>query len=264
MTKELMSLQETALAAARVGGALLRGKFGTRLQIEEKGAKDLVTEADREAEAAIVAIIRARFPEHNILAEEGDYPQTASPVRWIIDPLDGTTNFAHTFPWFAVSIAVEKDGEIILGIVYNPIYEELFVAAKGQGATLNGQALQVSTIDRLDRALLATGFAPASSSSPANNFDHFIHFQEKAQACRRPGAASLDLACVAAGRFDGFWEMKLKPWDTAAGMLLVSEAGGTVSNFDGAPFSPHLVECLASNGLIHAQMIPILQQGERP
>lgn len=255
---------ETALAAAHAGGALLRSKFGTRLHIEEKSAKDLVTEADREAEAAIVAIIQARFPEHNILAEEGDYPPTPSPFRWIIDPLDGTTNFTHAFPWVAVSIAVEEAGEIILGIVYNPIYEELFVAAKGQGATLNGRPLQVSAINRLDRALLATGFAPASSASPANNFDHFLRFQERAQACRRPGAASLDLACVAAGRFDGFWEMKLKPWDTAAGMLLVTEAGGRVSNFDGAPFAPSHRECLASNGLIHDAMIPILQQGQRP
>lgn len=257
-------MKETALAAARAGGVILRSKFGTRLHIEEKSAKDLVTEADREAEAAIVAVIQARFPEHNILAEEGAYPQTTSPFRWIIDPLDGTTNFAHTFPWFAVSIALESAGEIILGIVYNPIYEELFVAVKGQGATLNGLPLQVSAINRLDRALLATGFAPASSSSPVNNFDHFIHFQEKAQACRRPGAASLDLACVAAGRFDGFWEMKLKPWDTAAGMLLVTEAGGRVSNFDGAPFSPYQLECLASNGLIHDPMLPILQLGKRP
>jgi myo-inositol-1(or 4)-monophosphatase len=257
-------MKETALIAARAGGAVLRSKFGTRLHIEEKSAKDLVTEADREAEAAIVAVIQSRFPEHNILAEEGAYPQTASPFRWIIDPLDGTTNFAHTFPWFAVSIALEEAGEIILGIVYNPIYEELFVAAKGQGATLNGQQLHVSALNRLDRALLATGFAPASSATAANNFDHFIHFQEKAQACRRPGAASLDLACVAAGRFDGFWEMKLKPWDTAAGILLVTEAGGRVSNFDGAPFSPYQLECLASNGLIHDAMIPVLQQGKRP
>ena len=257
-------MKETALTAARAAGALLRSKFGTRLHIEEKSAKDLVTEADREAEAAIVAIIQARFPEHNILAEEGDYPHTTSPFRWIIDPLDGTTNFTHAFPWFAVSIAVEEAGEIILGIVYQPYYEELFVAAKGQGATLNGQPLHVSAINRLDRALLATGFAPASTSSPANNFDHFIHFQEHAQACRRPGAASLDLACVAAGRFDGFWEMKLKPWDTAAGMLLVTEAGGRISNFDGAPFAPSHLECLASNGLIHDAMVSILQQGKRP
>lgn len=255
---------DIALNAAKAGGAVLRRKFGTRLHIEEKSAKDLVTEADREAEAAIVEVIRARYPEHNILAEEGDYPQSTSPYRWIIDPLDGTTNFAHAFPWFAVSIALEKDGEIILGIVYQPYYEELFVASKGQGATLNGQALQVSSVQRLDRALLATGFSPASSASTANNFDHFINFQSKAQACRRPGAASLDLACVAAGRFDGFWEMKLKPWDTAAGMLLVTEAGGCISNFDGAPFSPLGNECLASNGLIHDAMISILQQGKRP
>lgn len=257
-------MMETALAAARAGGTVLRSKFGTRLHIEEKSAKDLVTEADREAEKAIVDTILDRFPDHNILAEEGIYPQTASPYRWIIDPLDGTTNFSHNFPWFAVSIALEHAGEIILGIVYQPYYEELFVAIKGQGTTLNGRPLQVSSTALLERSLLATGFAPASSTSPVNNFDHFLRFQEMAQACRRPGAASLDLACVAAGRFDGFWEMKLKPWDTAAGMLLVTEAGGRVSNFDGAPFSPDQVECLASNGLIHDVMISVLQQGARP
>lgn len=257
-------LKETAIAAARAGGAILRSKFGTRLQIEEKGKKDLVTEADRESEAAIVATIMARYPEHNILAEEGDYPVTDSPFRWIIDPLDGTTNFTHAFPWFAVSIALEDAGKMILGVVYNPIYEELFVAERGHGATLNSLPLLVSSISALDRSLLATGFAPASSSSLVNNFDHFMRFQEQAQACRRPGAASLDLACVAAGRFDGFWEMKLKPWDTAAGMLLVMEAGGRLSNFDGDPFSPHQLECLASNSLIHDEMIRILQQGNRP
>lgn len=257
-------MRETALAAAKAGGAILRSKLGTSLHIEEKSAKDLVTEADREAEAVIVGIVHARFPDHNILAEEGTYPQTSSRFRWIIDPLDGTTNFAHAFPWFAVSIAIEEDGEIILGVVYQPYYQELFVAEKGRGTTLNGQPIHVSSINRLDRALLATGFAPASSSNPANNFDHFINFQKNAQACRRPGAASLDLACVAAGRFDGFWEMGLKPWDTAAGMLLVQEAGGKISNFDGIPFSPYKQECLASNGLIHAKMISILQQGNRP
>lgn len=255
---------ETALSAAQAGGAVLRSRFGTRLHIEEKSAKDLVTEADREAEKAIVDTILASFPDHNILAEEGEYPQTDSPYRWIIDPLDGTTNFTHAFPWFAVSIALEKAGEIVIGIVYQPYYEELFVAVRGEGATLNGRPLQVSSIQRLDRALLATGFSPASSASAANNFDNFMRFQEKAQACRRPGAASLDLACVAAGRFDGFWEMQLKPWDTAAGMLLVSEAGGRISNFNGAPFSPDQIECLASNGLIHDAMIPILQHGKRP
>lgn len=257
-------MRDTALAAARAGGNILREKFGTRLCIEEKGSKDLVTEADREAEAAIVAVIQGQFSDHNILAEEGKYPQTSSRYRWIIDPLDGTTNFSHAFPWFAVSIALEEDGEVILGIVYQPYFEELFIAEKGLGTTLNNQQVQVSTINRLDRALLATGFAPASSSVPANNFDHFIRFQEAAQACRRPGAASLDLACVATGRFDGFWEMSLKPWDTAAGMLLVKEAGGLVTNFDGDRFLPDQPECLASNGFIHSDMIKILQQGVRP
>ena len=251
-------------AARRAGGIINRATRNLDIiAVKEKAANDFVSAVDSEAEQAIISTLREAYPGHSILAEESG-ASGKSEYQWIIDPLDGTTNFAHAFPWFAVSIALEEAGEIILGIVYQPYYEELFVAAKGQGATLNGQRLHVSAINRLDRALLATGFAPASTKSQANNFDHFIHFQEQAQACRRPGAASLDLACVAAGRFDGFWEMKLKPWDTAAGMLLVTEAGGRISDFAGAPFSPSHLECLASNGLVHDAMIAILQQGKRP
>ncbi len=258
-------MMKLALEAAKAGGALLRNKFGGRLEILHKGEVDLVTDADRAAEAAIVAVLRGRYPEHAILAEEADYGDAGkSDWRWIIDPLDGTTNFAHGFPWFAVSLALEKAGQVILGLVYNPIFEELFVARLGAGATLNGRPLKVSATRDLDQALLATGFPYDRKQSPVNNYDHFIHFQQVAQACRRPGAASLDLACTAAGRFDGYWEMKLKPWDMAAGLLLVSEAGGMVSDFSGRRFDLDGAECLASNGHLHGAMISVLQQGRRP
>jgi len=256
--------REIAIEAARVGGEVLRAKFGTRLQVEHKGAVDLVTEADKAAEAAIVALLRQKCPEHDILAEEGDYQRGPKSHCWIIDPLDGTTNYAHGFPWFAVSVGLEVDGEVQVGVVFNPCNNELFVAEKGKGAYLNDRRLQISSVERLDQALLATGFPYDRKVTAANNYDHFVNFQQAAQACRRPGAASLDLACVAAGRFDGYWEMKLKPWDVAAGQLLVTEAGGTISNFDGGSLDIYGRETLASNGRIHAAMLEVLRQGARP
>ncbi len=257
-------MKEIAIHAAHAGGSILKQKFGGALEIRHKGAIDLVTDADRAAEDAIVASIRSTFPRHDILAEEADHGRRDSSYCWIIDPLDGTTNFAHGFPWFAVSIALQVEGEVVLGVVYNPLLEELFVAEKGQGAFLNGSALRVSTIDRLDQALLATGFAYDHKENPVNNYDHFLHFQQAAQACRRAGVASLDLACTAAGRYDGFWEMKLKPWDVAAGQLLVTEAGGIVSDFSGGPFELSGPEYLASNGRLHAAMQEVLSHGRRP
>ncbi len=257
-------LRETAIAAAEAGARILTEKFGTTLRVEHKGAVDLVTEADRAAETAIVDLIRQRYPNHDILAEEGDYGSRSGRHRWIIDPLDGTTNYAHGFPWFAVSIGLEVDGEVRLGVVFNPSMNELFVAEKGEGATLNGRPISVSKVARLDQALLATGFPYDRKESAANNYDNFVNFQQAAQACRRPGVASLDLACIAAGRFDGYWEMKLKPWDVAAGTLLVEEAGGVLSDFAGNRFDIHGRECLASNGLVHRQMLDILRSGTRP
>lgn len=255
---------ETAIRAAEAGGAVLMEKFGTKIRIEHKGEVDLVTEADKAAEAAIIAVIRTAFPEHDILAEEGDYGQRESDHCWIIDPLDGTTNYAHGFPWFAVSIGLQTAGDIVAGVVFNPCNGELYVAGKGKGATLNGQPLSVSSTSELDQSLLATGFPYDRKSSRANNYDHFVNFQQAAQACRRPGVASLDLACTAAGRFDGYWEMKLKPWDVAAGMLLVSEAGGTLSDFSGEAADPFKPEIVASNGLVHRQMLDVLAAGKRP
>lgn len=252
------------IKAAYEAGNLLMDKFESGIRVEFKGKYDLVTEADRQAEALIVKLIRELYPDHDFLAEESDYGATGSDYRWIIDPLDGTTNYAHGFPWFAVSIALEVKGRLELGVVYNPYVGDFYVAERGHGAFLNERRLQVSTIDTLEHSLLATGFAYDHKKCKANNYDYFTRFQKDAQACRRPGAASLDLACVAAGRFDGFWELKLKPWDLAAGILLIEEAGGLVSNFDGHPMTLDSQECMASNRLIHKEMQEILQQGCRP
>lgn len=257
-------MKKIAIEAAHAGGRVLMQKFGTTMQIMHKGEVDLVTEADRAAEEAIVATIRGTFPRHDVLAEEADYGHCESTYRWIIDPLDGTTNYAHGFPWFAVSIALEVAGEIRLGVIYNPFHHELFVAEKGGGAFLNDVQLRVSSTARLDRAMLATGFPYDRKTSPVNNYDHFVNFQQAAQACRRAGAASLDLAYVAAGRLDGYWEMKLKPWDVAAGQLLVTEAGGRATDFNGYPLDIDGREYLASNGLIHESMMAVLKQGNRP
>jgi myo-inositol-1(or 4)-monophosphatase len=257
-------MREIILEAARVGGQILMQHFGKSFRVSHKGEVDLVTEVDRAAETAIVAVLRRTFPNHDILAEEEDHGRRSSQFRWIIDPLDGTTNYAHGFPWFAVSIALEVDGKITHGVVYNPYNNELFFAEKDKGTFLNNTPVRVSDVPRLSDALLATGFPYDRKTSPCNNYDHFVHFQQQARACRRAGSASLDLACVAAGRFDGYWEMKLKPWDVAAGNLLVEEAGGRMSDFGGQPFSVYGSECLASNGAIHQEMIAVLYRGIRP
>jgi len=252
------------IKAARKAGELLMEKFERGIPVEFKGKYDLVTEADRHSEALIVKMIREQYPDHDILAEEGTYKRQNSGYRWIIDPLDGTTNYAHGYPWFAVSIALEVRGSLELGVVYNPYNGEFYYAERGTGAFLNDRRVQVSTIGTLERSLTATGFAYDHKHCKANNYDYFAKFQKAAQACRRPGVASLDLASVAAGRFDGFWEMKLKPWDIAAGILLVQEAGGLVTDFDGRKMTLDSLECLASNRLIHEEMQQILQQGCRP
>lgn len=254
-------MRDTLLLAAEAAGRILMEKYEAGVTVAYKGAIDLVTEADLASEQAVVAILRARHPEHDILAEEGDYGRRGADQRWIVDPLDGTTNFAHGFPWFAVSIALEVRGVVVLGAVFNPHNNELFVAERGAGATLNGRQLQVSSTDRLESALLATGFAYDHKVSPENNYEQFASFQRVAQAVRRAGVASLDLACVAAGRFDGFWELKLKPWDVAAGVLLVEEAGGQVSDYAGAPMPLERGEILASNGHLHLVMQQVLGQG---
>lgn len=229
-------------------------------RIEHKDAVNLVTDADRRAEETIVDAINRAFPDHQILAEERGLAGSQSPFKWVIDPLDGTTNFAHGFPAYCVSIGLEYQGKCILGVVFDPTRQELFVGEAGGGAFLNGTQIHVSRTPKLDDGLLVTGFAYDIRESPNNNLDHFARFALRAQGIRRTGSAALDLCYVAAGRFDGFWELKLHPWDTAAGTLMVLEAGGQVTNFKGGPFSIYSQEIVASNSLIHNEMLEVLRQ----
>jgi len=221
----------------------------------------LVTEMDLLAEKVIVSEIRKRYPDHSLLAEEKTDLRGDSPYRWVIDPLDGTTNYAHGYPVFSLSIALEKAGEVILGVVYDPTRDELFVGKKGKGARLNGRKIHVSSTPKLSECLLATGFPYDIRETAADNFDHFRNFALRVHAVRRAGSAALDLCYVAAGRFDGFWEMKLGPWDLAAGSLMVREAGGKVTDFLGTPLVLDGKYVLASNGKIHREMIQLLKRG---
>lgn len=250
-------LQE-AVSAARIAGQYQKSRLASSLSIEMKGDKNLVTEVDKESERLIVEQLLSSFPDHDIIAEEGDYLQSGSPCRWIIDPVDGTTNYAHGYPWFCTSIGFELEGELVAGVIYNPVYDELFTATKGGGAYLNGNKLSVSASNHLDTSLLGTGFPYDCATDPVNNFANFIAFQKRARGIRRAGAAALDLAYVAAGRLDGFWELKLKAWDVAAGVLLVREAGGVVTTFDGSAYDIFNDKIVASNGLIHNDMVEML------
>jgi myo-inositol-1(or 4)-monophosphatase len=254
-------LQALAIRAVRESGAIQKEWLRKDKRIELKGEINLVTEVDRRSEQRIIEIIKKAFPDHNILTEETSMPELPSPYRWIIDPLDGTTNYAHGYPCFCTSIALELDGKIVLGAIYDPLLDELFTAQKGKGAFLNNERIAVSLTDRLINALICTGFPYDLRESWENNLDHFSHFIMEARAIRRDGSAALDLCYVAAGRFDGFWELKLCPWDVAAGKLLVEEAGGKVSDFRGSPLDIHGKQILATNGKIHEEMIRVLQRG---
>jgi myo-inositol-1(or 4)-monophosphatase len=248
----------TALSAAEEAGAILSRRFGKARIVRYKDPINLVTQADRESERTIVRRLRKAFPTYGILAEEGTVIK--ADTRWVIDPLDGTTNYAHGYPVFCVSIALEREGEIVLGVVYDPIRKEMFSSERGKEAFLNCNKMRASRIRSLGRALLVTGFAYDVHTSRNNNLDHFANFILHSQAVRRDGSAALDLAYLAAGRFDGFWELKLHAWDTAAGSLLVREAGGRVTDFRGRLFSIYGQETLASNGLIHKAMQGIIAQ----
>jgi myo-inositol-1(or 4)-monophosphatase len=243
-------------------GRLLLDRFHTDLEISHKGTIDLVTEADLAAESLIVGRIQKAFPEHSILAEERHTHTRDEAVKWVIDPLDGTTNYAHGYPVFSVSIGLEIEGNIEWGAVLDPVRNELYTARRGKGATCNRVSLRVSKVESLDSSLLATGFPYDIRTSELNNLDNFRAFALHSHGIRRSGSAALDLCHVAAGRLDGFWELKLNPWDCAAGYLMVREAGGRVTNFRGRPGSIYEREVIASNGLIHDQMINIITNYE--
>jgi len=251
-------LKRVALKAVKEGGAILMKYFGKIKSIDYKGEINLVTEADQRSEEVILSIIKDSYPNHRILAEETGESGNFSSFKWIIDPLDGTTNYAHGYPCFCVSLAIEYEEEVLYGAVYDPVKDELFTAEKGKGAFINGKAIKTSSTKQLDQSLLCTGFPYDVRDDMDSNILNFRTFLMKAQAVRRDGSAALDLCHTAAGRFDGFWEQKLFPWDVAAGGLLVTEAGGKLTNFTGGNFSIYDKEIVASNGLIHDQMVEAL------
>jgi myo-inositol-1(or 4)-monophosphatase len=256
--KELETLRDAAVCAAKRAAEIITSKAPLRRKIKFKGKVDLVTEVDGLAERAIVGYLGKKFPGHSFLAEETGGSELGSEFLWVVDPLDGTTNYAHGFPVYCVSIGLRYLDSVILGVVYNPNLDELFTATRNGGAYLNGKRIAVSKTRSLTRSLLATGFPYDIRESKVNNLNHFSAFALKAQAVRRAGSAALDLCYLACGRFDGFWELKLAPWDVAAGSLMVAEAGGRVSDFRGGRFSIFAKEMLASNGKIHNQMIKTL------
>ena len=253
---------------AREAGALLREYYRRGVATEYKGDVDLVTEADRASEALIKARLQAAFPEHGVYGEEGTRERLTSEHRWYVDPLDGTTNFAHTFPAFCVVLGLERrppgtaenaDGEMVAGVIYDPLRDEAFVAERGRGAWLNGQRIAVSKTRALQEALTATGF-PSQKRHKSPNVHFYQEITLRSHGVRRAGSAALDLAYVACGRLDGFWEFNLNPWDTSAGYLLVEEAGGTVTHFDGGKFTLDSREVLATNGLILGELTHLFEE----
>ena len=253
---------------ARQAGALLRGFYEKGVATEYKGDVDLVTEADRASEALIRERLTAAFPGHGIFGEEGTRDQMESEFRWYVDPLDGTTNFAHGFPAFCTILGLERrtpglakdaDGEMVAGVIYDPLRDEMFVAERGKGAWLNGKQIHVSKTKVLAESLTATGF-PSQKRHVSPNIHFYQEFTLRSHGVRRAGSAGLDMAYVACGRLDGFWEFHLNPWDTSAGYLLVEEAGGTVTHFDGGKFTLDSREVLATNGLIAGEMVHLFKE----
>lgn len=250
-----------AIETAREAGQILLEKFGRKIQISKKGDINLVTEADLASEKHIIEKIKTYYPKHAILAEESGEAVIIGGDKiwkWIVDPLDGTTNFAHGYPCFAVNIALEYDDEIVLAVTYDPTRDELFSAEKGNGASLNGRKIRVSETERLSEALTVTGF-PYNFAQKKNFAEHLTKFLLTARGVRRDGSAAIDMAYVACGRFDGFWEEGLNPWDVAAGVLLIKEAGGQVTDYKGLPLNIYQPPICGSNGLIHAEMLEVLK-----
>ena len=258
----MLNIDEIAQFGAQLAheaGSLILARYNTGFSVSQKGAINLVTDVDLAAEELIVSKIRARFPSHSIVAEERHSDARRDSVCWIIDPLDGTTNFAHGYPAFSVSIGLEIEEEVAWGAVYDPLRNELYTARRGRGAFCNGLAIGVSTIEALGESLLATGFPYDIRTSRENNLAYFCAFALRCHGVRRLGSAALDLCNVAAGRLDGFWESKLNPWDCAAGYLMVREAGGKVTNYKGRSGSIYDREVIASNGRIHEEMMAVLE-----
>ena len=260
---ELQELRNISIEAAQVGGKILQKYYKSGFAIEHKTRLSLVTDADKESENAIVDLLKHSYPTHQILAEEGTHYAQKSPFKWIIDPLDGTTNFAHGLPLYNVSIGLEYEGTCILGVVLDPTRPELFIAERGGGATCNGQPIRVSQISELGKSLLVTGFG-YDIAETGDNLDEFCRFTLQTQGVRRTGTAAIDLCYLASGRFDGFWEMNLNPWDTAAGTVILEEAGGKLTDYDGTPYTIYSKKIVASNGLLHQQILDVLQHRPFP
>ncbi len=261
----MLNLNEAAdFAAATVceAGALLRDYYRNGVTVKYKGEIDLVTEADHASDALILDHIRSAYPDCAILSEESGASANSSSTVWIVDPLDGTTNFAHGLPIFCVTLALVVNGVIEVGVTYDPIYDELYTAQRGQGARLNGKRLHVSAVPALDKALLVTGFPYDRRTNPSNNIRQFTDFSLRAQGVLRLGSAALDLGAIAVGRLDGYWEFKINPWDIAAGCLLVTEAGGQVTAPDGSPLDLFARQIVASNGLIQNEMLEVLAKSK--
>jgi myo-inositol-1(or 4)-monophosphatase len=257
-----MTIIDLAIRTAREAGEILRDYAARGFQIESKGRNNLVTEADLASERHITAAIRGTFPAHHILAEESGgtlHSDLADDYYWIVDPLDGTTNFAHGFPCYAVSIGVEHKGRPVVGVIYDPSRDELYAAESGSGATRNGQPIQVSTIGSLDKSLLVSGFPYDVRERMDQYMPAWCEFLRHSQGVRRLGSAAIDMACVASGQMDGFWEQGLHAWDTAAGWILIEEAGGRVTKLDGSSFDNFSASLLCSNGLIHDEMLAVLR-----
>lgn len=262
-TETLTEYLDAAKEAARRAAAVL-GEWRSRFAVREKGRFDLVTDADLASQQVIRAYLEERFPGHGFLGEEGPdartRPDPDAPPTWIVDPIDGTTNYVHDFPFYCVSIGLQRAGEMVVGVVYDPRHEEMFSAAKGHGAWLNEQRLRTSTVSGLDEALLSTGFPP-DMRGQERTLEVWRYLSLKTQSLRRTGSTALNLAYVAAGRFDGYWAFDNHVWDVAGGMVLVQEAGGRVTNVDGSPFDPYTPDGLASNGPLHEVLVEELRKG---
>lgn len=256
---------ELAIAAAREAGRFLTENVGRVRNVETKKGEErnLVSEIDRGSEKRIIRAIKSRYPDHAILAEESGGNNAAADYRWIIDPLDGTTNYLHGLPIYSVTIGIEHKGEIVAGVVYDPNLDELFTAERGAGAFLNGKRLRVSTTSRLIDSLLVTGFPYNITDNPDHAVEHFVNLLMEGRGIRRLGSAAMDLSYVAAGRFDGFWEVNLNPWDMAAGVLCIQEAGGRVTDFFGNPSNVYKKQVLATNNAIHEAMLAVLKKAYR-